>query len=131
MVKSPRTGRWLPYDNDVLIKTNIHLVIEVMGEQHYNKDAGWIRKESARLNLSREQVLADIQWRDEYKKQYALSQGYYYLAIPYWTEFDESYKNLIDENIIYDDEETEVIEGQGVLMNMEIEKAKKATGGNQ
>lgn len=99
MVKNPRTGRWLPYDNDVLIKTNIHLIIEVMGEQHYNKDAGWIRKESARLNLSREQVLADIQWRDEYKKQYALSQGYYYLAIPYWTEFDESYKNLIDEKI--------------------------------
>ena len=25
---------------------------------------------------------------------------------------------------------TETIEGQGVLMNMEIEKAKKATGGN-
>ena len=34
-----------------------------------------------------------------YKKQYALSQGYYYLEIPYWTESDESYKTLIDEKI--------------------------------
>ena len=34
-------------------------------------------------------------------------------------------KNLID-----DKNTTEIIEGQGVLMNMEIEKAKKATGGN-
>jgi hypothetical protein len=98
ITKNPKTNRWLPYDNDVTINNN-HLIIEVMGEQHYSKDSGWIRKESKRLNLDRQQVLDDLQWRDEYKKQYAISQGYYYLAIPYWTESDESYKTLIDNKI--------------------------------
>ena len=70
-----------------------------MGEQHYNANAGWIRKAAERSHITKDELLADIKWRDEYKKQYALSQGYYYLAIPYWTENDESYKTLIDEKI--------------------------------
>lgn len=97
--KNPRTGRLLPYDNDVLVGNGIHLIIEVMGEQHYNKDSGWIRKESERLKLSRDDFLKDLQWRDEYKKNYAISKGYYYLAVPYWTESDKSYQILIDNKI--------------------------------
>ena len=70
-----------------------------MGEQHYNVNAGWVRKAAERSHMTKEELLAEIQWRDEYKKQYALSQGYYYIAIPYWTENDESYKTLIDDKI--------------------------------
>ena len=98
VARSPKTNRWLPYDNDVVIK-NKHLIIEVMGEQHYNKNCGLIERHSKRNNTTPDQELADLQWRDEYKRQYALSQGYYYLDIPYWTEQDESYKTLIDEKI--------------------------------
>ena len=31
IAKSPRTGRWLPYDNDVVVN-NYHLIVEVMGD---------------------------------------------------------------------------------------------------
>lgn len=99
ITRSPKTNRWLPYDNDVIINNNTHLIIEVMGEQHYNVNAGWVRKAAERSHMTKEELLAEIQWRDEYKKQYALSQGYYYIAIPYWTENDESYKTLIDDKI--------------------------------
>lgn len=98
VARNPKTSRHLPYDNDVSINAN-HLIIEVMGEQHYNVNAGWIRKSAEKRSLTKEELLADIQWRDEYKKQYALSKGYHYLAIPYWTENDESYKTLIDQKI--------------------------------
>lgn len=99
VAKSPKTGRWLPYDNDVVVSNDMHLIIEVMGDQHYNAGSGLIRRQSERYNISPGQVLEDLQWRDEYKKQYAISQGYYYLVIPYWTESDESYKTLIDNKI--------------------------------
>jgi hypothetical protein len=98
VARNPKTNRHLPYDNDVSINGN-HLIIEVMGEQHYNVNAGWIRKSSEKRSLTKEEVLSDLQWRDEYKKQYALSQGYHYLAIPYWTENDKSYKTLINQKI--------------------------------
>jgi hypothetical protein len=99
IARSPKTNRWLPYDNDILISSGIHLIIEVMGEQHYNVKSGLIARHAKRDNKTPEEILSEIQWRDEYKKQYALSQGYHYLAIPYWTEQDESYKTLIDEKI--------------------------------
>lgn len=98
MVRNPKTNRWLPYDNDVVINNN-HLIIEVMGDQHYNVKSGLIRRQSEKRRISPQEILADLQWRDEYKKQYALSQGYHYLSIPYWTETDESYKILIDNKI--------------------------------
>ena len=92
---NPKNGYKLPYDNDVVVNDK-HLIIEVHGVQHYDINNGWICKTAKKYNLSQKQVLEDLQWRDEYKKQYALSQGYYYLSIPYWTESDESYKTLID-----------------------------------
>lgn len=95
---NPKNGYKLPYDNDVLVG-NKHLIIEVHGEQHYNVNNGWICKTANKYNLTPGQVLEDLQWRDQYKKQYALSQGYYYLEIPYWTEQDESYKTIIDNKI--------------------------------
>lgn len=98
MAKNPKTNRWLPYDNDVVVGSD-HLIIEVMGDQHYYEKSGLIRRHAKRNGTTPEQALSELQWRDEYKKQYALSQGYHYLAIPYWTEQDESYKTLIDEKI--------------------------------
>lgn len=95
---NPKNGYKLPYDNDVTVN-KCHLIIEVHGVQHYDANNGWILKTAKKYNLSPEQVFSDIQWRDEYKKQYALSKGYHYLAIPYWTENDESYKTLIDQKI--------------------------------
>ena len=95
---NPHNGYKLPYDNDVVVD-NKHLIIEVHGVQHYDVNNGWICKIAKRLNISPEKVLEDLQWRDEYKKNYALSQGYYYLTIPYWTESDNSYKTLIDNKI--------------------------------
>ena len=98
VARSPKTNRWLPYDNDVVVESK-HLIVEVMGEQHYNKNCGLIERIAKHNNTTPEQELEALQWRDEYKKEYALSQGYCYLAIPYWTEQDESYKTLIDQKI--------------------------------
>lgn len=95
---NPKNGYKLPYDNDVIVNDK-HLIIEVHGVQHYDVNNGWICKTAKKYNMTTKQVLEDLKWRDEYKKQYALSQGYYYLAIPYWTENDESYKTLIDNKI--------------------------------
>ena len=99
VARNPKTNRWLPYDNDVVFDDKYHLIIEVMGEQHYNANAGWNRKHAKKYNITPEQALADLQWRDEYKKQYALSKGYYYMALPYWTFDDNTYKSLIDTKI--------------------------------
>lgn len=96
-VHNPKTNYILPYDNQVLIGDN-NLIIEVMGEQHY-KVTGYVKYEAEKHNQTPAEELVYIQWKDEYKKQYALSQGYYYLAIPYWTEKDSSYKTLIDKKI--------------------------------
>ena len=95
---NPKTNRQLPYDNEIIFNNGEKLIIEVMGESHYKIDL-FIKSAADKRNTTPEQALADLQWRDEYKKQYALSQGYHYLAIPYWTEQDESYKTLIDEKI--------------------------------
>lgn len=95
---NPKTNYILPYDNQVIISDDINLIIEVHGIQHYEV-TGLLKLTAKKHNTTPDQELAELQWRDEYKKQYALSQGYYYLAIPYWTEQDESYKTLIDNKI--------------------------------
>lgn len=96
--RNPNTNRLLPYDNELVITDNIRIIIECHGEQHY-KICGLTKLAAKKDNIAPEDALKYIQWKDEYKKQYALSQGYYYLAIPYWTEQDNSYKTLIDNKI--------------------------------
>ena len=97
IAKNPVTNKLLPYDNDVVIEDK-HLIIEVNGEQHYIAD-GWNATEAKRLNITPQEALEYLQCRDKIKMEYALSQNYSYLVIPYWTESDESYKTLIDEKI--------------------------------
>lgn len=96
--RNPKTNHLLPYDNELIIADNTRIIIECHGEQHY-KICGLTNLAAKKYNTTPEEALKYVQWKDEYKKQYALSQGYYYLAIPYWTEQDESYKTLIDNKI--------------------------------
>lgn len=95
---NPNTQYPLPYDNQVIIKRGVNLIVEVMGVQHF-KVVGFIKQAAKKHNITPEEELADLQWRDAYKKQYALDNGFFYLDIPYWTEGDESYKTLIDAKI--------------------------------
>ena len=55
--------------------------------------------QAARQNKTPQEILQYQQWKDKCKKEYAISMGYNYLEIPYWTENDESYKTLIDNKI--------------------------------
>lgn len=92
---NPDTQRKLPYDNEIV---PLKLIIETMGKYHYRIDkfTYWAAKQK---EITPEQQFQYQQWKDAYKKQYALDHGYEYLEIPYWTEKDESYKTLIDNKI--------------------------------
>ena len=94
--KNPKTKMLLPYDNEIVLDNEEHLIIEIHGEQHYNLPVGtWVVK-----NKTPEQQLHYQQVKDRYKRIYAIQHGYNYLEIPY-TAFDkqETYKKLIDDKI--------------------------------
>lgn len=96
--KNPENGYILPYDNQLIIN-NKNLFIEVHGIQHY-QITGYIKSDAERYNITPEEMLLRRQSLDEYKKDYINSlDDCYYLAVPYWTEQDESYKALIDNKI--------------------------------
>ena len=96
---NPNTKKTMPYDNDVIINENIHLIIEVNGTQHYYATSGWNRLAAKRLNTSPDKVLKNVQWRDKYKKQFAIDNGYFYLEIPSFAFKTDKYKTLIDTKI--------------------------------
>lgn len=96
--KNPKTNYPMPYDNEVVISERVRLIIEVNGEQHYNITE-FIKMDAKKHNITPNEELKYLQWKDEYKKQYALSMKYYYLALPYWAFNDDSYKILIDNKI--------------------------------
>lgn len=96
---NPITGRNMPYDNDVFLNNNVHLIIEVHGRQHYERTK-YTAYYAKRNNISIDQALKDQQTRDKIKKEHVESlKNYYYLELPYWTFEDESYKTLIDNKI--------------------------------
>ena len=95
---NPKTGRRLPYDTEAIVDDEIRLIIEVMGQQHYDV-CSWHKFIAAKKGTTPEDELAYIQYKDELKRIYAIEQGYEYLAIPHWTEKDHSYKTLIDNKI--------------------------------
>lgn len=86
----------MPYDNEVI---GLKLIIEVHGLQHY--EITYYAKLRARFNnTTPEYELHQQKLRDRYKRMYAkIKEGYFYLVIPYWTEKDESYKELISSKI--------------------------------
>ena len=96
--RNTNTGRLLSYDNELVISNDVRLIIECHGEQHY-KICGLTKLAAKKYNTTPEEALKYVQWKDSYKKDCALSNGYHYLAIPYWTESDESFKSLIDNKI--------------------------------
>lgn len=93
---NPKTGHILLFDNEIL---ELKLVCEVMGEQHY-KPTQFNKLNAKRNHITPEESLKELQWRDNYKKEYALSYGYNYLEIPY-TAFNkkDDYKKMIDDKI--------------------------------
>jgi hypothetical protein len=93
---SPKTGKSMPFDNEVI---DLKLIIEVHGEQHYNEKCCWHRLTAKRLSISQFEAFKLRKLHDRYKKAVAECNGYFYLEIPYWTENDESYKELIDNKI--------------------------------
>lgn len=92
---NPRTNYRLPYDNEIV---ELKMIIEVMGIQHY-EISGFTKLAARHYHITLQEAFEYDQWKDEFKKQYVLDNNYYYLAIPYWTEKTEEYKNLIDEAI--------------------------------
>ena len=96
--KNPKTNYPMPYDNEVIISGDKRLVIEVNGEQHY-KVTAYIIMDAKKHNMTPQEELEYLQWKDLYKKQYALDNGYSYLVLPYWVFEDDSYMRLIDEKI--------------------------------
>lgn len=92
---NPNTKRKLPFDNEVV---NYNLICEVIGIQHYYI-TGFHILSARNNNTTPEDELKYQQEKDLYKKNYALSHGYYYLDIPYWTEKDDKYKELIDNKL--------------------------------
>lgn len=95
---NPKTNFKMPYDNEILIDKDNRLLIEVQGEQHFTITA-FVLKQATKDGISPQEELKYQQWKDEYKKQFALSNGYYYLAIPYTAFKNDEYKDMIDSEI--------------------------------
>ena len=77
---------------------NIRLIIEVNGEQHYSITE-FTRLNAGSRGVSPKEELEYQQYKDKIKMQYAIDMGYEYLSIPYSTEYDDSYKAIIDDKI--------------------------------
>jgi len=94
------TGKLLPYDNEI-IANNFKLIIETNGEQHY-KPSKWNKFAAKIHNTTPEYELEYTQWKDKIKMDYALENGYYYLAIPYTADDkNETWKLMIDDALNY------------------------------
>ena len=88
---NPKTNYPLPFDNEVV---DIRLICEVNGIQHYHV-TGFSILSSKKNNTTPNDELLYIQWKDKIKREYALSQGYEYLEIPYTSIKNDYYKELI------------------------------------
>lgn len=96
---NPTTGFKMPYDNELIINNKYHLIIEVMGQQHYEVTL-LTKLEAEKENCTVEDVLEYQIYKDRIKKDYVESlDDYYYLEIPYTSEKNNSYKLLIDNAI--------------------------------
>lgn len=90
---NPITGNPMPYDNEVV---ELKLIIEVHGRQHYEPIKGhskWLG------DLSAEEYLEDRQHKDNIKKCFAIQSGYNFLEIPYWSEENNMWVELIENKI--------------------------------
>lgn len=91
-----KTNYQLPYDNEI---KELKLIIEVHGIQHY-KINSWHNNLATINDTTSKEEFEYQKWKDQYKKDYALSQGYYYLEIPYFSDnAKEEWKKAIDNKI--------------------------------
>ncbi|MCI7208482.1 MAG: zinc-ribbon domain-containing protein [Clostridium sp.] len=96
---NPKTGHYLPFDNEVILENGKHLIIEVHGGQHYN-----VKYYKTKCKLSKEDAEKSLHQRklyDRYKRIKCIQSGYEYLELPY-TAFDKGskkYKKIIDNKI--------------------------------
>ena len=88
----------LPYDREIIVDDSHKLLVEVNGKQHY-EICLHTKTDAVERCITPEEGFKLLQYRDKIKKECALSHNYYYLIIPYWTESDQSYKQLIDNMI--------------------------------
>lgn len=93
---NPKTKMSLPFDNEIV---DLKLIIEVNGIQHYRITNFAVLK-AKRVGTTPEYELHKQQLYDRYKKYVAYCNGYFYIAIPYWTDDEnETYKKMIDNKI--------------------------------
>lgn len=81
---NPKTGRMLPYDNELI---DYKIIIEVNGAQHYQNKTIWFGKTEEEQKYHFEYQ----KWKDQYKKEYAIKKGYKFLELPYWMFNDDTY----------------------------------------
>lgn len=92
---NPLTQHKLPFDNEI---PELKLIVEVHGEQHYYICPFTIRT-AQNNNRTPKEELEYLQWKDEFKENYARQNGYNYLAISYKDIQSGEYKNQINETI--------------------------------
>jgi len=90
---NPKTGRLMPYDNEI---AELKLIIEVNGVQHYQEKSSWNVLNAKQNNISLKESLTQQKYRDNFKKQYAIDNGYNFIEIPYWHIYNNSFKQLIN-----------------------------------
>ena len=68
---------------------------EVHVSQHYEM-CNWHVKDSKKYNTTPEDEFKYQQDKDRFKKEYALSKGYEFLEVPYWTDDENNtYREII------------------------------------
>lgn len=90
---NPVTKYPLPFDVEVI---DYKLIIEINGRQHYElcgKTSKWLH------GMTSIEYLTKRKKYDDFKKSFALANGFFYLEIPYWAENNDEYKKLIDTKI--------------------------------
>ena len=85
---NPLTGNVLPYDFEL---TDYKIIIEVQGKQHY---------EVINKYITTDDKLAYQQKKDEIKRQYAITNGYIFIELPYTVIEDGSYTEIIRKRVI-------------------------------
>ena len=86
--KNPLTGYPMPYDNEIV---ELGLIIEVQGMQHY--------RDYVRPNEMNAEGGNTRAFRDKEKREQAISHGYSYLEIPFYAEYKDQWKDMIDSAI--------------------------------
>lgn len=86
---------YMPYDIEI---PELKLICEVQGEQH-DHITGWTKSHAKRNNTTPEYELMKRKLYDRYKKYIAWKNGYNYIEIPYWFEWNDNYKDLLRQKI--------------------------------